>query len=105
MRVSIAKGETLEINITEGDRIVGSLSISLNGIGGSSRAASAPAVDGEPKRRGRKPGAAKAAAAPSGRKSRNYTPEAKARMRDAQQRRWAAVRAAKEQGKSGSGAE
>jgi hypothetical protein len=92
MRVSIAKGEKLDINITEGDRIVGALSISLNSVDGSSRGPSAKNASGdEPKRRGRKPGSKSGPA----KKPRNYTAESKEAIRAGQKRRWDAIRAAK----------
>jgi hypothetical protein len=97
MRVSIAKGEKLGIHIIEGNRIVGALSICLDAISSdaiesSVRDGSDAGLNGEPKRRGRKPGSV---AAKPARKTRNYSPEAKARMREAQKRRWDRIRAEK----------
>jgi hypothetical protein len=88
MKVTLEKGEVLEVAIIEGDRVVGSLSLTLRDTVPS--AAAAPA----------KPRAAAAAPAAPARKrrasgKRNVSPEARARMAEAQRRRWEAYRASK----------
>ncbi|MCX7718257.1 MAG: hypothetical protein N2111_07635 [Candidatus Sumerlaeaceae bacterium] len=84
MRISLEKGEVLDVAITEGDRVVGSLSLTLRDL-----------VPSAPKAAAKAP----AAAAPATRKrrtgKRNVSPEARARMAEAQRRRWEAYRASK----------
>ena len=83
MRVALEAGELLEVAITEGDRIVGTLSLQLNSIGGSSKAASRSTVSS----------AGAAAPARKQRKTRKpMSPEARARMAAAQKARWAKAR-------------
>lgn len=88
MKVSLEKGDTVEIAIVEGDRIVGSLSLTLGG---------APAAAA--RRPGRPAGstnAAPTAGAPKKRERRGgrrvISPEARQRMADAQKKRWAKYR-------------
>ena len=84
MRISLEKGEVLEVAIVEGDRVVGSLSLTLRDMVASAPKAAAQAA---------------MAAAPVPRKRRTgkryVSPEARARMAEAQKRRWEAYRASK----------
>ncbi len=84
MKVAMEIGDQLEVAIVSGGQIVGSLAIQLNSVVGAK--ASKPG----------RPAKAAAEAAPAKRKGRRkLSPEAKARMSDAQKARWAKKREAK----------
>ena len=86
MKVALEAGEVLDIALLEGERVIGTLSLELKGLvsasrvgrpAGSSKAASAAAEGaGAGRRRKRKP----------------MSPEAKARMAEAQRKRWEKTR-------------
>lgn len=82
MKVALEFGEALEVALLENNRVVGSLSLVLRGAGAAPRVAAAPAAK-----------AAAAPAAKAGRKRRQLSPEARARMAAAQKERWAKKRA------------
>lgn len=90
MKVALELGEALEVAILQNDRVVGTLSMRLQGpSGGAARQqaapVAAPAAVGR-KRRGRKPGRK------AGGRRRNISAEARAKMAEAQRRRWAKFR-------------
>ena len=78
MKVALEKGEMLSVAILENDRVVGVLKLQL----------------GQAEGKAEKPAAQKKAA--PGKKKRNIPPESRRKMAEAQKRRWAKVRAAKE---------
>lgn len=84
MRISLEKGEVLDVAITEGDRVVGSLSLTLRDL-----------VPSAPKAAAKAPAAAAPATGKRRTGKRNVSPEARARMAEAQRRRWEAYRASK----------
>ena len=79
MKVALESGEVLEVAILDGERVVGTLSLQMKGVGSSSRV-------------GRPAGAPKAAAASDGatrrRKRKPMSAETRAKMAEAQRRRW-----------------
>jgi hypothetical protein len=90
MKVALEQGESLEVAILQNDRVVGTLSMRLQGVGtgsvGATRQQSAPAAPSAvPAKRGRKRGRRA-----GGR--RNISPEARAKMAEAQRKRWAKFR-------------
>ncbi len=93
MKVTLEKGETLDVALVENDRIVGTLSLQLRGVAlaGSTRAVS------EPSRRSVEAPAEKAASTGRGpgRRKRQISAEARAKMADAQRRRWEKYRQGK----------
>lgn len=95
MKVTLEKGETLDVALVEGDRIVGTLSLVLRGAGvgvGFRGGAEAPAAEmAAPSARS----ARGARGTSSARRKRNISPEARAKMADAQRRRWEKVRQTK----------
>lgn len=82
MKVALEQGDTLEVAILEGDRVVGTLCLEMRSATASSvvRPAAVAAAAGAYKRGGRRGG------------KRNISPEARARMAEAQRRRWAKYR-------------
>jgi len=84
MKVALEIGEVLDIALLEGERVIGTLSLELKGLAGSTRVgrpalasarenkAAAAGVEGSGRRRKRKPMSA----------------ESRARMAEAQKRRW-----------------
>lgn len=88
MKVTLEKGEPLDIALIEQDRVVGTLSIVLNGSFGSKSSSRESA-------RSSAPDLSSETLTKTGRKRRNISPEARARMADAQKRRWEKQRAAK----------
>jgi hypothetical protein len=90
MKVALEFGESLEVALVQGDRIVGSLTLSLKGVGASpvvrSRAtvaeAAAEEAPADAPRRGRRKGKGR----------RQFSEEARARIAEAQRKRWAAAR-------------
>jgi hypothetical protein len=104
MRVTLEKGETLDVALVENERIVATFSIELRsisaGAGEASKASEKPRV-------AQQPAAAAEAAAPAAVKQprqksakaragkRNITEEARAKMAEAQKRRWAKFRQTK----------
>ncbi|MGI8907205.1 MAG: hypothetical protein ACR2IE_12030 [Candidatus Sumerlaeaceae bacterium] len=79
MKVTLERGEILDVALIDNDRIIGTLSLQLRGLSVGARfsGASAPAAaaDNAGKRNGRR------------RKRGPLSPEARARMADAQRRR------------------
>lgn len=94
MKVTLEKGETLDVALVEGDRIVGTLSLVLRGVsvGAAPRTrAEAPAEMAAPAARSNRG----ARAAAGGRRKRNVSAEARAKMAEAQRRRWEKARQTK----------
>ena len=84
MRVALEQGETLEVAILEGDKVVGTLSLEMRSGSSAGRSVSAtPTAAPAQARRGRRGG------------KRNISPEARAKMAEAQRRRWAKARGEK----------
>lgn len=79
MKVALENGEVLDIALVEGDKIIGTLSLQIKGLGGASRA-------------GRPAGTSASAANAAPRKQRKprkpMSAESKARMAAAQKLRW-----------------
>jgi hypothetical protein len=81
--VALDVGETLDVALVENDRIIGTLSLSLKGLGAAAQrtvrtGVSASNLSSEP------------GTTPTGRKPRRkLSPEARARMAEAQRLRWA----------------
>lgn len=93
MKVALDLGEKLEVAILEGNRVVGSLSLVLNGFGAVAvkvaEAAAAP-------KKGKAKAAAKAKAEPKKRGKRTVSAESRIRMAEAQKLRWAKKKGAPE---------
>lgn len=81
MKVALEQGETLEVAILDNDRVVGTLSMEMRGPGAAARPQRAASAA---------PQAAKAVGRRRGK--RNISREARARMAEAQRRRWAKYR-------------
>lgn len=86
MKVALEAGEVLDVAILDGERVIGTLSLQLN-LGGakqrvgrpaaaSPKAAAAPAAEGTGRRKKRKP----------------MSPETRAKMAEAQRKRWESTR-------------
>lgn len=82
MRITLEKGENLEVLIVENDKVVGRLSLQLTAIAGISKEKATLAGETtEPTPAGRT------------RARRTLSPEARAKLAQAQRERWARVRA------------
>lgn len=91
MKVALEIGEALDVVLVEGDKLVGTLSLSLRGVGsGSGRGRSAGAGTSS-EASSKEPGLTK-----TGRRRRTLSPEARAKMAEAQRRRWAKTRGGSE---------
>lgn len=79
MKVTLEKGETLDLAVIENDRVIGTISLELRGIllthGASPAAAPASAGSTAPKK--------------PGKGVRHVSEESRSRMAEAQRRRWA----------------
>ncbi len=86
MKITLEKGENLEVIIVEKDKVIGKLALQLTGVPVLAVEKAAPVATEErsefPAKRTRK---------------RNLSPEARARLAEAQRQRWARIRALKEQ--------
>jgi hypothetical protein len=82
MKVAMEIGESLDVALIDGDRMVGTLSLSLRGVtaAGPVKAAAVAAAAKKAGRRGGK---------------RKVSPESRAKMAEAQKKRWAKFRAGK----------
>lgn len=93
MKVALETGEVLDVALVEGDRIIGTLSLQLKGLAGST-----PRV-------GRPAGSTTANAAAAPRKQRKQrkpmSAEARARMSAAQKERWSNRKGGNEGGNQG----
>lgn len=89
MRVALEAGEVLEVAVLDGDKVVGTLSLKLNGLGSA-------------KRPGRPSASESAGASTTGTKKRRQrkpmSAETRARMAEAQKARWAKRNAEANQG-------
>jgi hypothetical protein len=82
MKVALEKGEVLEVALLENDKVVGILSFELKGVGVAPVSRAAASSSASAAKRGRN-------------KKRYVSPEARARMADAQRRRWERFRSGK----------
>lgn len=78
MKVALELGEKLEVAVIEGNKIVGSLSLELNGFGNVAKAAE-PAAAKKPAKAERK----------TRRGGHKFSAESRKRMSEAQKARWA----------------
>ncbi len=75
MKFTLERGETLDVTLVENDRVVGTLSLELKGVFGGAKSAKMVSAAASEKTDGRKP-------------RRRLSAEARARMAEAQKRRW-----------------
>lgn len=91
--LDLNSGEALEVALLEGDRVVGTLSLRLSGLGGSASRAGRSAVA---------PKESSATGTTTQRKPRRkMSPETKAKMAAAQKARWEKLRGADNPGNQG----
>lgn len=92
MKVTLEKGETLDVALVEDDRIVGTLSLQLRGVGSG---AAVRAVSDYSRRAAEAPAEPAAGTTRTGRRKRQISAEARAKMAEAQRRRWEKYRQGK----------
>jgi len=98
MKVALEAGEVLEVAVLDGDRVVGTLSLQLKGLSSGTRGVGRPA--GSTVERAASTSAAEPAAAGRRRKRKPLSPETKAKMAEAQRRRWEKSRGNEDTGAS-----
>jgi hypothetical protein len=87
MKVALEAGEVLEVAVLDGERVVGTLSLQLKGLSSGGRGVGRPA--GSTSERAASPSAAESASGAGRRRKRKpLSPETKAKMAEAQRRRW-----------------
>lgn len=96
MKVALERGEVLEIALLEGNSVVGTLSLQLQG---NARGTSVSFSSGSSASAGGSSASQSAGSTTSGKRGRRgrrqLSPEARERMRQAQLRRWAKTRGGK----------
>ena len=92
MKVTLEKGETLDVALVEGDRIVGTLSLQLREIGSG---AGVRTVSDSTRRAAEATAESATGTTRTVRRKRQISPEARAKMAEAQRRRWEKYRQGK----------